>query len=127
MGVISVSVGKRELEVLDRLVEEGSYRGRSDAVRSAIKALSLEQKQQRGIKGKMSGILILIHGEEDESAFSDARHKFEDLIKTLIHNQLKDKKCLEIFILEGDSVKVKELIRACRNSGRADYIKLIAT
>ncbi|MCK4733836.1 MAG: hypothetical protein KAT65_15385, partial [Methanophagales archaeon] len=30
------------------------------------------------------------------------KHEFEDIISTQIHNHLREDKCLEVFILEGD-------------------------
>ncbi len=126
MAIISVSLKDETVRELDRLVASGGYKGRSDAVKSAVQLLSRETGRDKA-SGKVSGILILIHDERHESAFSDARHEFEGLIKTLIHNQLGEGKCLELFILEGEHEKVEELIKACRKSGRADYLKLITT
>ncbi|MFZ2455113.1 MAG: CopG family ribbon-helix-helix protein [Candidatus Altiarchaeia archaeon] len=126
MSVISVSLTEETIEELDKIVGSGGYRGRSDAVNAAINLLSRETDQYPK-EGKMSGILILIHNEKYEAAFSEARHKFEGLIKTMVHNQIGRRKCLELFILEGECKEVEALIKACRKSGRADYLKLITT
>jgi CopG family nickel-responsive transcriptional regulator len=126
MTIISVSLKDETIRELDRLVDAGGYKGRSDAVKTAVHLLAKETATQQK-EGKISGILILIHDEKYEAAFSAARHRFEDLIKTMIHNQLGSGKCLELFILEGDFRQVDELIFACRKSGRAEYLKLITT
>ena len=83
--------------------------------------------ESKEIDGRVSGVLVLVHDEKYEQVFSKARHDFEDLIKTSIHNQLGGGKCLELFLLEGESEKVTELLKACRKSGRAEYLKLITT
>jgi len=127
MAIVSVSLKSETLNELDRLVRQGGYKGRSDAVKTAVHLLSREIEQQEGMDGKVSGILILVHDERYEAAFSNARHQFEDIIKTLIHNQIGRGKCLELFILEGDYTQVEELLKACRKSGRAQYLKLITT
>ena len=127
MAIVSVSLKSETLNELDRLVRQGGYKGRSDAVKTAVHLLSREIEQQAGMDGKVSGILILVHDERYEAAFSNARHQFEDIIKTLIHNQIGRGKCLELFILEGDYTQVEELLKACRKSGRAQYLKLITT
>jgi CopG family nickel-responsive transcriptional regulator len=127
MPIISVSLKEDTIKELDRLVNSGGYKSRSDAVKTAVHLLSREIDQQKKIDGKVSGILILIHDEKHEASFSNARHEFENLIKTLVHNQLGGGKCLELFILEGDYEQIEELIKACRKSGRAEYLKLITT
>jgi CopG family nickel-responsive transcriptional regulator len=127
MAIISVSLTKEALEELDKTVSLGGYKSRSDALRYSINLISKDLEKTGTIKGKISGILVLMHEEKYEHAFSKARHDFEDLIKTSIHNQLGEGKCLEIFILEGKSEKVAELMKACRKSGRAEYLKLITT
>ena len=127
MAIISVSLKNETIRELDNLVEFGGCKGRSDAVKMAVHMLSKEVDEQKRINGKVSGILVLIHDEKHEQAFSKARHEFDDIIKTLIHNQVGEGKCLELFVIEGKYGKINELIKACRQSGRAEYLKLITT
>lgn len=127
MSIISISLPEETIKELDRIVTQGGFKGRSDAVRNSINLTLRDLEKTHEINGKITGVLILVHDEKHEHAFSKARHDFEDLIKTLIHNQLGNNKCLELFILEGESKKVNELIKTCRKSGRAEYLKLITT
>jgi len=127
MAVISVSLKEETIRELDELAGEGGYKSRSDAVKSAVHMLFRETGREGMKAGRVSGVLVLIHDEKHEASFSDARHEFEDLIKTLVHNQLGRGKCLELFVLEGDSGRVEALLKACRRSGRAEYLKLVAT
>lgn len=127
MAIISVSLPKEALDELDKTVSSGGYKSRSDALRYSINLISKDLEKTEAVNGKINGVLVLMHEEKYEHAFSKARHDFEDLIKTSIHNQLGKGKCLEMFILEGNSEKVTELMKACRKSGRAEYLKLITT
>jgi CopG family nickel-responsive transcriptional regulator len=127
MGIISVSLPEEAIKKLDKVVFLGGFKGRSDAVRSSLSLLARDFENTQDINGKINGVLVLVHDERYEHAFSEARHEFEGLIKTLIHNQLGGGKCLELFVLEGESEKVTELIKVCRKSGRAEYLKLITT
>lgn len=127
MAVISVSVPRHALDELDRIVSEGGYKSRSDAVKYSIGLISKELEKTQDPDKRINGVLVLIHEERHEHAFSKARHDFEDLIKTSIHNQLGNEKCLELFILEGKYEEVANLMRACRKSGRAQYLRLITT
>lgn len=127
MTIISVSLPEEALRELDNTVATGGYKSRSDALRYSINLISKDLEKTKAADGKKTGVLVLIHDEKYENAFSKARHDFEDLIKTSIHNQLGEGKCLELFILEGDCEKVTELMKVCRKSGRAEYLKLITT
>ena len=127
MGIISISVKEQTEKELEKIIHEGGFKGRSDAFRASINLLAREQMQQKELRGTVSGVLIVIHDEKHEADFSHARHQFEKVIKTSIHNQLGGEKCLELFILEGRANDVKTLMKECRKSGRADYIKLITT
>jgi CopG family transcriptional regulator, nickel-responsive regulator len=127
MAIISASLPEEALEELDKTVSKGGYKSRSDALRSAISIISKDLGKTDDANGKIAGVLVLVHEEKHEHAFSKARHDFEDLIKTSIHNQLGEGKCLELFILEGSSQKVAQLMKDCRKSGRAQCLKLITT
>ncbi|MBU0762134.1 MAG: nickel-responsive regulator 1, partial [Candidatus Altiarchaeota archaeon] len=89
--------------------------------------LSKEMAKTHKLEGTVKGVLTLVHDEKDEIEFSEAKHRFEKIIKTLIHNQLGKNKCLELFIIEGDCKEVNELMIACRKSGKTEYLKLITT
>ncbi|MBD3260383.1 MAG: hypothetical protein GF334_01675 [Candidatus Altiarchaeales archaeon] len=127
MAIISVSLPQETLEELDKTVLIGGYKSRSDALRYSINLISKDLEKTETADNKITGVLVLMHEEKHEHAFSKARHDFEELIKTSIHNQLGGGKCLELFILEGEAKKVSELMKACRKSGRAQYLKLITT
>ena len=92
MGIISISVKDQAKKELEKIIEEGGYKGRSDAFRAAMHLLSREQRQQKELTGNIGGVLIVIHDEKHEAVFSHARHRFEELIKTSIHNQLGGEK-----------------------------------
>ena len=125
MTIISLSIPDEMLRQLDRLVKDGGYGGRSDALRQGVKMLSEEHRRQKAVSGRVSGAMLLVHDEDDEDAFSHAKHGHESLIKTLIHNQLGGGKCLEVFILEGEASEVESLVRMCRKSGKAQYLKTL--
>jgi len=60
-----------------------------------------------------------------EDVVTEIKHEFEDIISTQIHNHLREDKCLEVFILEGDAARIKQLLRLFQTSGKMDYVKLI--
>ncbi|PKP59347.1 MAG: nickel-responsive regulator 1, partial [Candidatus Altiarchaeales archaeon HGW-Altiarchaeales-2] len=44
---------------------------------------------------------------------------------THIHNNLKEKKCLEIFIIKGEAERIKKLLNLFQTSKNINYVKLI--
>ncbi|MEM4196388.1 MAG: nickel-responsive regulator 1, partial [Methanothermobacter sp.] len=55
---------------------------------------------------------------------TEIKHDYEDIISTQIHSHLKDGKCLELFIIEGESSRVRELTESFIACGRMVHIKL---
>ncbi|MFC2162132.1 CopG family ribbon-helix-helix protein [Candidatus Altiarchaeota archaeon] len=127
MSVISVSLPEQAVSELDDIVRDGGFKGRSDAIRNSISLLSKDLQESKSIDGNINGVLVLIHEERHEQAFSKARHEFEEVIKTSIHNQLGNGKCLELFLLDGEAENVANLLKVMRKCGRADYLRLIKT
>ena len=62
--------------------------------------------------------------QESEDVVTQIKHNFEDVTTTQVHNHLRNK-CLEIFVLDGDSKRIKEMVRQYQISRKMDYVKLI--
>jgi len=69
--------------------------------------------------------LLLIHNQKVEDTVIEIKHKFEDITKTQIHSHLKEDKCLEIFILDGEADKIKQLVKLFQTNEKIEYINLI--
>jgi CopG family nickel-responsive transcriptional regulator len=98
------------------------FSGRSEAIRAAIRILAAESKEREALAGKVRGILLLIHEHEAEGLVTNVKHTFLDIIYTQLHNRFKEGKCLELFLLEGEADRVKEMTRIFQ---RADGIELV--
>jgi CopG family nickel-responsive transcriptional regulator len=60
-----------------------------------------------------------------EQAISQAKHDFEDIIDTQVHNHSVEGKCLDIFILHGDAPRLVDFERRVSAFDEVDYIRLI--
>ena len=87
--------------------------------------LLADNKEKEALEGWLNSVLLLIHAQKVEDTVTEVKHEFEDIISTQIHNHLREDKCLEVFILEGDAARIKQLVKLFRTSGRMDYVKLI--
>jgi CopG family nickel-responsive transcriptional regulator len=125
MTIISVSVNDGLLEELDKLQRELGFSGRSEVIRAGARMLIADSREKEQLEGTLNAVLLLIHLQKAEDTVTEIKHDFEDIISTQIHNHLREDKCLEIFILEGDAARIKELVRAFQASGKMDYVKLI--
>lgn len=125
MTIISISLNEKLLGELDLLKEDMGFSGRSDVVRAAARMLIDENKQSSKISGNVNAVLFLIHSQKVEDKITFIKHDYEDIINTQIHSHLKEDNCLEIFILEGDSLRIKELARNFRKCGKMEHLKLI--
>jgi len=55
-----------------------------------------------------------------EDTVTAIKHEFEDIISTQIHNHLREDKCIEVFILEGDAARINDLVRLFLTTRKMD-------
>jgi CopG family nickel-responsive transcriptional regulator len=125
MTIISISLNEKLLGELDALKEDMGFSGRSDVIRAAARMLIDENKQEKEIAGLVNAVLFIIHSQKVEDKVTEIKHDYEDIINTQIHSHLKEENCLEMFILEGNALRIKEMAHNFRNRGKWNYLKLI--
>ena len=125
MVIISISLNDTILKEIDRIQNTVGYSGRSEVIRAGARLLISESKEKDKLIGNINSILLLIHSQELEDVVTEIKHKFEDITKTQIHSHLRENKCLEVFVLEGDAVRIKEMVRLFQTSRKMEYVKLI--
>jgi len=125
MVIVSISLNDKILKEIDRIQRELGFSGRSEVIRAGARMLISESKEKEGLTGKINSALLLIHSREAEDVVTEIKHRFEDITKTQIHSHLKENKCLEIFVLDGDANRIKEMVRLFQTSRKMEYVKLI--
>ena len=126
MTIISISLSEKLLQEIDEIKEELGYSGRSEVIRTSTRMLIADNQEKKALHGDIDSILILIHNQKAEDKVTEIKHDFEDIINTQIHSHLKDEKCLEIFIMEGDAERMNTLTKLFQTSRKMDYVKLIS-
>ena len=126
MTIISISLSEKLLEEIDQLKDELGFSGRSEVIRTSTRMLIADNQEKKALKGILNSVLILIHDQKAEDKVTEIKHDFEDVIKTQIHSHLKDDKCLEIFIMEGDAQRMNTLRKLFQASRKMDYVKMIS-
>ena len=125
MAIVSISLNEGILDEIDKLQNELGFSGRSEVVRAGVRLLLADSRDKAVLEGKLNSVLLLIHAQKVEDTVTEIKHEFEDIISTQIHNHLREDKCLEVFILEGDAARIKQLVRHFQTSRKMDYVKLI--
>ena len=125
-AIVSLSLSEELLDEIDRLQADLGFSGRSELIRSGVKMLLSDRKEKKEMKGEIEAILLVVHGEQKESGITEMKHKFDGIIKTDIHSNLKNSKCLEVFILNGNAEEIRKFYTFAQTNKKIDYSKLVA-
>jgi CopG family transcriptional regulator, nickel-responsive regulator len=123
--IISMSLTENLLQEIDHMRSELGFSGRSEVIRAGMRMLIADNREKQKLSGKLDCILLVIHNQNAEDIITEIKHRFEDIIKTQIHSHLEHAKCLEIFTLNGDAVKIKDFVKKLQVNRKMDYVKLI--
>lgn len=117
-----VSLEKGLLEKFDRLIKEKKYPNRSEAIRGLIRE-NLVKKEW--IEGKeVAGAITLVfshHKRELINTLTDIQHNFHPLIISSQHIHLDHDNCLEIIVVRGKPIEVRELADKLKSTKGVKY------
>lgn len=125
MPIVSISLNKKILHEIDVLQEDMGFSGRSETIRAALRMLLADKREKEDLKGVIDATLLVIHDEKASETVSKIRHDYQDLIKTQVHNHLENQRCLEVFVINGEAARIKEMTNAFQINRNLDYVKLI--
>ena len=121
--IISMSLKEEDLSGLNSLTKKLNLKSRSETIRKALALLDQEQKYLEKSKGRISGILIIIH--EHSKNTLKISHEYQHLIKNHNHSHLANHKCIDTFIVEGQSSKIKQILTNFNKDKKTLLTKLI--
>ena len=126
MPIVSISLNDEILKQIDNLQSTMGFSGRSDAIRAGIRSFVSEEKQKADLSGNVNAILLVVHNDEYDNEVTGIKHSYEDLITMHLHNKINEKKCMELFILKGESESVTDITKSFQINKKMDTIKLVA-
>ena len=126
MPIVSISLNDEILKQIDTLQKNLGFSGRSDAIRAGIRSFVSEEKQKEDLSGNVNAILLVIHNDEYDNQVTDVKHSFEDLITMHLHSKIEGDKCMELFILKGESDIVSEITKNFQTNKKMDTVKLVS-
>ena len=126
MPVVSISLNDEILKELDKLQNTMGFTGRSEIIRAGIRNFVQEEKQKTNLKGKQNAILVVIHADKYDDQVARIKHDYEDVITTHLHNKIDESRCMEMFILDGDSKNVQGITQGFVTDKKMDTVKLVS-
>ncbi len=108
MDIISISLDKETREELDRIQESLGFASRSKLLRATIGSLLNEYRMMEALEGHTDSVFIITYPKTEKHRVSDILHRFEDSIKTSVH-QHHGGICIETLIICCDARRIREL------------------
>jgi len=126
MPIVSMSLDQATLRKLEEVVRRRGYPSRSEAFREALRDF-IDEAEWSHESGTSTLILVAVVDKEATKAdLVTIQHRFAE-IRTRLHTHLDERSCLEIFVAEGASVRLKEFTQALRRVKGVSAIKFIST
>jgi CopG family transcriptional regulator, nickel-responsive regulator len=125
MPIVSLSFPETMLKEMDAMQGSRGYTGRSELVRAGIRLLIQDVKEKDTLSGKVSAVVVVTHTEENEEKVTQIKHRFDDIVKTHIHNKITRSNCVELFLLEGDAKEVAKMTGEFQREDKIKSVKLV--
>lgn len=110
-----VSLDSELLKKFDSYIKEKRYINRSEAIRDLIREAFVKVEWQKG--KEVAGAVVLVydhHRRELVDKVIDIQHDFGEIIISTQHVHLDHDNCLEVVVVKGKPVKVRELFETLR-------------
>ena len=120
--IISMSLHDDILEEIDSLKKDMGFKGRSETIRAGINSLSAERKNRNKLKGKINATLSVVHNHAKN--VGKLTHEYQDIVISHLHNHLDNNKCLDVFILKGNSSLIRDLVERFQKHKKIEQVKL---
>jgi CopG family transcriptional regulator, nickel-responsive regulator len=125
MTIVSLSLPEVMIKDMDKVQDSLGFTGRSELVRSGIRLLLQEVKEKTALAGEVTAVIVVTHAEENEQSVTRIKHRYDDIIKTHVHNKVSRNNCVELFLLEGQGSKVASMANSFQKDDEIRTVKLV--
>ncbi|HUY70341.1 MAG TPA: ribbon-helix-helix protein, CopG family [Candidatus Baltobacteraceae bacterium] len=115
MKILSISVDKDAIKQLDAAQKRLGIKSRSKLLRNAILNMLKEYDTLDSLSGNVESIFLLTYKESEKNHVSDMLHRFEDYIKTDLH-QHRHGTCIDVLNVEASANTTRALFAALKKS-----------
>ena len=126
MTVVSITLPGDLLKKFNEFSKTRGYYSRSEAFRDAVRSLIAETEVAKMNTGTVAATIMIIcdYARRDvDLKITEVRHEFDDLVIENVHRHIDEKYCLEIFIAQGDSQRMLDLMGRVRGLRGIQQVK----
>ena len=124
---ISMSLPNKLLNEFDDVLRDRGYQSRSKGIRDAFKDYFLRYQWMNDMEGERVGVIAVIYDHHYVGvmeSMTDIQHDYRDEIDASLHIHMSDKYCLEVIIVKGDVIYIRELTEKLMRLKGVEHVKL---
>jgi len=126
MAIVSMSINDTLLDRFDKVLSEKGFSTRSECFRDIIRAF-VDESELEIAKGRNLAVITFIYDKEKQpSGLLSISHLYNE-VQTMLHSHLDDTNCLEIFIANGYSNRIKEMVQTIRKIKAVKHVEFFCT
>src|SRR5436853_4391427 len=125
MSILSVSMPDSMVKTMQSLQKSQGFSGNSELVRAALRLLIADVREKESVTGPTDAVIVVTHNEEREEPVTRIKHRFDDVVKTHIHNKARKGTCVEVFLVEGDGAKAATMAKAFQREDDIKAVKMV--
>lgn len=107
MAVLSASLPDDLVAELDAAIARGSYKGRSEFLRAAVRERLQASHPPAG--RHVHGSITVLYPHDKEARISEVRHAFHDVVLSLMHTHCEPETCMDVLLVGGAPQRVQDL------------------
>lgn len=115
MEILSISIDAASLKQLNEIQRKLGFKSRSKMLRNAILSMMKDYEALEMLKGKTEAIFVLAYPENEKNRVSDVLHKFENAIKTELH-QHDSGMCIDVLNINTEAKVVRAIFGELKRS-----------
>jgi len=123
--IVSLSLPEQMILDMDGIQKSLGFTGRSELVRASIRLLLQDVKEKNSLSGNASAVVVVTHNEENEEPVTRIKHKFDNIVRTHVHNKIEKNNCVELFLLEGQANSITSMTQEFQKEDLIKSVKLI--
>ena len=116
MEILSISIDKEALKQLDAVQKRLGYKSRSKMLRSAVLSMLKDYDALEMLSGEVESVFVLTYSEAEKNHVSDMLHKFEDAIKTELHQHHHTGTCIDILNIHTTAKRTRDMFAAMKKN-----------
>ncbi len=107
LEILSISIDKKSLGQIEQVQKRLGFKSRSKMLRTAILSMLSDYEGLEALKGDVECVFVITYKESEKNHVSDVLHKFEDTIRTELH-QHRSGTCIDILDISTGAQRIRE-------------------